>query len=425
MTKSPLPPRSDVASSRHKSDGDVASSHQNQRSRSASFVSPTSPATPKPPSFIVEAASRLKDGFFLILEAEADRLSQEQKSLLEQIKTDPKFSLDFLSASSCRRHVYFFRNAQVAADSTIPALQELAGHSITDSPNLRIYFAKDVLKFLLLWVSGSLNEGKYCNDTYNRKTVNTCVELFEKFLAIRDEVKSLTLGSAPETKHKDLGKAFGKKFTLLQNSIDKEIQALRATQPTPSNLEEKVKWQTTKKEEASRMKEFGFLRSIESSSAHEFDEQLKNIFVVVNTLCTFLEQTKQLNGLKQLWSGVIKKENLDALKEANTELFKEIIRCRKEFLSSTADDLLQTLDNSLTVEEVRQKAFEKFSKRISELSVAAKKTLEGRDKSPSELLEERFDPSGVVSVEEDKLSNQTSPAEVMKILPSKSQSMSI
>ena len=44
-----------------------------------------------------------------------------------------------------------------------------------------------------------------------------------------------------------------------------------------------------------------------------------------------LEALKNSDQIKPLWSGLIKKENLDVIKEENVELFKEVMDTRTSF----------------------------------------------------------------------------------------------
>ncbi len=316
--------------------------------------------------FTSEIDLGLFDGF-MVLEAEHNLLTDPQKAILEQIKKDRDFHEVFLSASSCRRHVYIFRRSDLLKQSTIPGLQELAKSTSTED-NLRVYLKTDALKFLMLWVSGSLNEGKYRNDTYNRKTVNTCVDLFKNFL----QMIGVTSGN-PE--------AFGKEFGKLQNTLDNEIKALR--KEAAQNFEEKIKWLETKKEQANRMKEFRFLRITPDSKPDEFLLDLKSAFVVVNKLCSVFERIKQLPAIKELWSDAIKKETLDIIKQEDRDLFSDIMKCRKDFIEFTCDVLLEDLRNrTATIDEVNGRITERFAPAVKELSLVARKIISSEKLSP-------------------------------------------
>lgn len=334
---------------------------------------PSSPLIPNSPGRRSSLSSRTTpQGYFtsledidlalflnlMILEAEHNLLSDPQKATLEQIKKDREFREVFLSASSCRRHVYIFRRSDMLEQPVIPELRGLA-ESTSKAGSLRIYLGMDSLKFLMVWLSGSLNEGKYCNDTYNRKTVNTCVELFENFLQMRKDSDG------------DF-KAFGKEFTKLQNQLDAEIRDLKTKKPP--NFEEKIKWLETKKEEASRMKDFNFLRIDEHSKPDNFLLDLRNAFVVANKLCNVFERIKYLPQIKDLWSGAIKKETLDIIKAEDRELFSGIMKCRKDFIEYTSDILLEALkERTMSMDDINSRITERFAVSIKELSSAARK----------------------------------------------------
>ncbi len=135
----------------------------------------------------------------------------------------------------------------------------------------------------------------------------------------------------------------------------------------------KIKWLKTKREEANRMKEFNFLRSIDSHSAESFYTQLQHIFAFVNDFCYTLERMKQLPELKGLWSAPIKKDTLDKFKEddrSDGSLFSSILECRKDFIEFFVNGFIGR--NAALMEG----AIAKFGERIAELTASAYKNLE-------------------------------------------------
>jgi hypothetical protein len=313
-------------------------------------------------------------------------------------------NLPFFPASSCNRHVYIFDIRSIDPDKT-PNLYEAIQSGYKDF-RLKIYTgAKEGLVFLLSWVSGGLNKGKHYQDTYNRKTVNlslqaylklieaykTCEthkefqEFYRKILTGIDSDKAKLEKLKEDSASTEMSSS-ASISTTSESSSSSNDSANSSRAPTPSNIEDNIKWLETSRKETKRIKEFNINRFSDDISREGFVNFITETFKVVDLLCSTLETTKHQYSAK-LWSGNIKKESLEQLKESDLDLFKRIIDCRTDFVSSITEFLVDgAIEKTLTRPSLQKKVEDEFAARIEELNKEALLTFKSTTSSPTPLL---------------------------------------
>lgn len=239
-----------------------------------------------------------------------------------------KCRAEFFPASSCKRHVYILRKSDLeeslksARDKDKKFLEVELKEKKYD--NLNIYFGNDALIFLIKWISGSLNESKFFQDTYNKKTVEIGFNCF----------KSLYPGKA-------------------------SLEAKELKPDTREESSDREGWIKLEAEESKRIKSF-----FRDKLLHEdrgLVPYLEKIFTLTKLLSSVLQSLKESPEFKGLWAGNITKLTLSKAAKEDSEFFTEVLECRKKFVDLSANSIFNASFKFESKEDIKSEASVKLS----------------------------------------------------------------
>ena len=240
--------------------------------------------------------------------------NSDMAKAIQELTGNTNINVPFVPLSTCNRHVYvlskdlLLREFQ-SENNNLPILSKLFNSGSRDD-TFQIYKGDEAMKWVTTWVSGSLNKGKYCQDTYNKKTVIDRLDIFSK-LSNGDNSK----------KRQEI-------CNELREKINKEVEGINVTE---KNSDEKLKWLKEKRENIKSVNDLNPYRILDEQDRNAFCNYVGTIFNMASRITSGLEALKNSDQIKPLWSGLIKKENLDVIKEENVELFKEVMDTRTSF----------------------------------------------------------------------------------------------
>ena len=303
--------------------------------------------------------------------------NSDMAKAIQELTGNTNINVPFVPLSTCNRHVYvlskdlLLREFQ-SENNNLPILSKLFNSGSRDD-TFQIYKGDEAMKWVTTWVSGSLNKGKYCQDTYNKKTVIDRLDIFSK-LSNGDNSK----------KRQEI-------CNELREKINKEVEGINVTE---KNSDEKLKWLKEKRENIKSVNDLNPYRILDEQDRNAFCNYVGTIFNMASRITSGLEALKNSDQIKPLWSGLIKKENLDVIKEENVELFKEVMDTRTSF----AEEYVKTVFNLAKYNNINYALKEK------EPINFIVKSFEPQIQALKDKFEERFKPKvTIVNMESSKL----------------------
>lgn len=199
------------------------------------------------------------------------------RAMLEAIKTQSHFL--FCPLSTCNRYVIMF-NLNDLQDGVMDALKAKI-RSKEQTIGTQYMTSDEAMIFLSRWRSGTLHKGRYLNDPFNAKTIQTSFDVYCDIVGL--------VSNSPTVPEFDAG------CRLARRDIEREISALAADQ------EDAHKWLKTKKEELDRIRDL--MRPVAYTPGKNGERRItpsletmslfRDAFEISSVLCGHFEKNKQ------------------------------------------------------------------------------------------------------------------------------------
>lgn len=305
----------------------------------------------------------------LILEMEVDESSEEEIQLMEKIKEELRSrgnSLTcFIPAASCKRHVFLFDQERIDPHST-PLLHEVISHN--DAEFLKIHRGNEAVKFLSQWCAGTLNKGKYYNDTYNAKVVRGAVDIYKDLMELATSCSSNEEFLAKTKEKEELVKA---KIAELRAAAEEKdgVQKIR--------LIDEANWEKLHLGQIEMARGFSIFKFSRNEDSRGFASMIEKIFITdVNPAVRVLRGAIQSTEANELWSNNASKPNLERMKKRDRALFEDILNFRYRYSCEVANAILDCMNHKVSWSEMPKLIAAKVAKEkhteIVELSERAR-----------------------------------------------------